>query len=251
MTTINITGKVALVTGASRGIGKAIAHLLAQSGAYVFATATSALGVEEINKNFSQNGLQGKGLILNLNDSSTLSAAVEEIITSKQKIDILVNNAGITKDGLSIRLGNDEWYKVIDINLKSSCMLSQMVVRHMLKARTGSIINITSVIAALGNMGQANYAASKAGLVAFSKSIAREVGSRGIRVNCIAPGFIATDMTNSLNDEYKQGLKQQIPLNSFGEVNDIAYATLYLASDWSKYVTGSVMHVNGGMYMND
>ncbi len=245
---INLNGKIALVTGASRGIGKAIAKTLAQAGAYVFATATSQTSAEQISEYLGNNG---QGLVLNVNDSSAVNITIGNIIKSKGQIDILVNNAGITKDGLAMRLKPDDWQAVLDTNLSSVFKLTQLILKPMLKAKSGSIINITSIVGATGNAGQSNYAASKAGVVGFSKCIAREVGSRGIRINCIAPGFIETDMTDILSAEQKQGLQQQIALGRLGNTQDIANAVLFLASDLSNYVTGSVMHVNGGMHMND
>jgi 3-oxoacyl-[acyl-carrier protein] reductase len=245
---INLSGKVALVTGASRGIGKAIAQALALAGAYVFATATSEAGAEQISEYLGDNG---KGLILNVNDSIALNITIDNILKSKGQIDILVNNAGITKDGLALRLKDEDWQIVLDTNLSSVFKLTQLVLKPMIKAKNGSIINITSIVGATGNAGQCNYAASKAGVVAFSKSLAREIGSRGIRINCIAPGFIETDMTDILSDSQKQALQQQTALGRLGNTQDIANSVLFLASDLSNYITGSVLHVNGGMHMND
>ncbi|MFM2343584.1 MAG: 3-oxoacyl-ACP reductase FabG [Pseudomonadota bacterium] len=245
---INLNGKIALVTGASRGIGKSIAQALAQAGAYVFATATSETGAEQISEYLGDNG---QGLILNVNDSIALNIIIDNILKTKGQIDILVNNAGITKDGLAMRLKDEDWQAVLDTNLSSVFKLTQLVLKPMIKAKNGSIINITSIVGAIGNAGQCNYAASKAGVVAFSKSLAREVGSRGIRINCIAPGFIETDMTDVLSDTQKQSLQQQIALGRLGSTQDIANSVLFLASDLANYITGSVLHVNGGMHMND
>jgi 3-oxoacyl-[acyl-carrier protein] reductase len=243
--------QVVLVTGASRGIGKSVAQLLAMHGAYVYGTATSSSGAQNITEYLNINGQQqGEGLILNVTDDERLKASVEYIMNSKGKIDILVNNAGITKDGLSMRMKYEDWQNVIDTNLSAVFKLIQLVTTPMMKARKGNIINITSIIAATGNAGQSNYCASKAGVVGYSKSIARELGSRGIRVNCIAPGFIETDMTDVLSDEQKKTLQQKTALGKLGSTNDIANAVLFLASDMASYITGSVLHVNGGMYMN-
>lgn len=240
--------KVALVTGASRGIGLAIAKKLIQAGAYVYGTSTSEAGRAQLQEIF---GEAGRALVLNVNDTEQQKQIIDLIIQEKSALDILVNNAGITQDALAMRMKPQQWQDVIDTNLSAVFYLSQLAIKPMMKARQGSIINITSIIAAIGNMGQVNYAASKAGVVAISKTLAKELGSRGVRVNCIAPGFIQTDMTNQLTDEQKQAITQHIPLQTLGEVDDIAYAVNYLASDAAKYITGSVLHVNGGMHMND
>jgi len=248
MININLEGQIALVTGASRGIGKSIALTLAEAGAYVFGTATSENGAEQITQALGSNG---EGLVLNVNDITALNTTVETILAKKQKIDILVNNAGITKDGLAMRLKTADWDSVIATNLSAVFNLIQLILKPMLKAKSGSIINITSIVGATGNAGQTNYAASKAGVVAFSKSMAREVGSRGIRINCVAPGFIETDMTGVLSEVQKQTLQQQIALGKLGQTQDIANTVAFLASQMSSYITGSVIHVNGGMHMND
>ncbi len=246
---IELNEKVALVTGASRGIGKAIAQSLMQAGAYVFATATSQSGAEHINEYLADKGC---GLILDVNDDVAMQSTIQHIIQTKNKIDILVNNAGITKDALSIRMKPENWHSVIDTNLNAVFKLSQLVITHMIKAKLpANIINITSIVGIIGNAGQSNYAASKAGVVGMTKCMAKELGGRNIRINCIAPGFIETDMTDVLNDAQKQNLKANIALGRLGQTQDIANAAVFLASDMASYITGAVMHVNGGMYMND
>jgi 3-oxoacyl-[acyl-carrier protein] reductase len=244
----SLKDKIALVTGASRGIGLAISQNLIQAGAFVYGTSTSQAGADALQEKL---GTQGKALVLDVNCQDSQSQVIDQILAEKSKIDILVNNAGITQDTLAMRMKTQQWSNVIDTNLSAVFYLSQLVIKPMMKAKQGVIINITSVIGAIGNMGQANYAASKAGVVAMSKTLAKELGSRGIRVNCIAPGFIQTDMTDKLNDEQKQAITAHIPLQSLGQVDDIAHAVNYLASDAAKYITGSVLHVNGGMHMND
>jgi len=234
-----LEGKVALVTGASRGIGKAIALELAKRGARVFGTATTAEGAEAI----SASGIAGKAL--NVTDAAQCEAVLKEI----GDVAILVNNAGITRDNLALRMKDDDFDVVIETNLKAVFRLSRAVMRGMMKARWGRIINITSVVGASGNPGQANYAAAKAGVVGMTKSLAAELGSRSITVNCVAPGFIDTDMTRALSEEQRKALLDHVPLGRLGAPEDIASAVAYLASPAAGYVTGAVLHVNGGMYM--
>ena len=235
--------KVALVTGASRGIGRAIAAELARQGARVVGTATTMEGANAI----SQSGLTGK--LLNVRDAAQSDAVVSAIQKELGDIAILVNNAAVTRDSLALRMKDADWDEVMETNLKSVFRLSRAVMRGMMKARWGRIINITSVVGASGNPGQANYAAAKAGVVGMAKSLARELGSRNITVNCVAPGFIDTDMTRTLPQEQKNALLAQIPLGRLGRPEDIAAAVAYLASPDAAYVTGAVLHVNGGMYM--
>jgi 3-oxoacyl-[acyl-carrier protein] reductase len=236
-----LEGKVALVTGASRGIGHAIAEELRKQGAKVVGTATSAAGLENI---------PGTGKILNVRDAAQCDALIESIQKELGDIAILVNNAGITRDNLALRMKDAEWDEVIETNLRAVWLLSRKVMRPMIKARWGRIINITSVVGASGNPGQANYAAAKAGVVGMTRSLARELGSRNITVNCVAPGFIDTDMTRALSDEQRKALLGQIPLGRLGTAQDVAAAVAYLASPGGGYVTGAVLHVNGGMYMS-
>lgn len=243
---ISLDGKVALVTGASRGIGKAIAETLVAAGAYVFGTATSASGAEAISAYL---GDKGQGLVLNVTDSASVEAVFEAIKAARGDVDILVNNAGITRDNLLMRMKDEEWDEVIDTNLTSLFKLSKAVLRAMMKKRAGRIISIGSVVGTMGNGGQANYAAAKAGLIGFTKSLAREIASRGITVNAIAPGFIETDMTRALDNTQRDGILAQVPMNRLGHVDEIASAVLFLASDMAGYVTGETLHVNGGMYM--
>jgi 3-oxoacyl-[acyl-carrier protein] reductase len=237
-----LQGKVALVTGATRGIGRAIAVELAKQGAKVVGTATSEVGAQSI----AEAGLTGK--ILNVRDTAQSDAVVAEIQKEAGEIAILVNNAGITRDNLALRMKDADWDEVMETNLKSVFRLSRAVMRGMMKSRWGRIINITSVVGASGNAGQANYAAAKAGIVGMSKSLAQELGSRGITVNCVAPGFIDTDMTRALSEEQRSALLARIPLGRLGKPEDIAAAVGYLASPAADYVTGAVLHVNGGMY---
>ncbi|HEX2565569.1 MAG TPA: 3-oxoacyl-ACP reductase FabG [Burkholderiales bacterium] len=234
-----LEGKVALVTGASRGIGRAIALELAKQGAKVTGTATSEEGAKRI----SEAGVAGR--VLDVKNAEQCDALVQSIGV----VDILVNNAGITRDNLALRMKDAEWDEVMETNLKPVFRLSRAVMRGMMKARWGRIINITSVVGATGNAGQANYATAKAGLVGMTKSLARELGSRNITVNCVAPGFIDTDMTRALSEEQKSALLGQIPLGRLGQPEDIAAAVAYLASPAAAYVTGTVLHVNGGMFM--
>jgi 3-oxoacyl-[acyl-carrier protein] reductase len=241
---MSLEGKVALVTGASRGIGQAIAAELAKQGAKVVGTATTDAGAAGI----SQTGLIGK--TLNVRDSAQCDALVEAVQKEQGDILILVNNAGVTRDNLALRMKDADWDEVMETNLRAVFRLSRAVMRGMMKARWGRIINITSVVGASGNPGQANYAAAKAAVVGMTKSVAREIGSRNITVNCVAPGFIDTDMTRALPEEQKKALLAQIPLGRLGNVADIAAAVAYLASPGADYVTGTVLHVNGGMYMS-
>jgi 3-oxoacyl-[acyl-carrier protein] reductase len=241
---MSLEGKLALVTGASRGIGQAIAAELAKQGAKVVGTATTDAGAAGI----SQTGLIGK--TLNVRDSAQCDALVEAVQKEQGDILILVNNAGVTRDNLALRMKDADWDEVMETNLRAVFRLSRAVMRGMMKARWGRIINITSVVGASGNPGQANYAAAKAAVVGMSKSLAREIGSRNITVNCVAPGFIDTDMTRALPEEQKKALLAQIPLGRLGKVADIAAAVAYLASPGADYVTGTVLHVNGGMYMS-
>jgi 3-oxoacyl-[acyl-carrier protein] reductase len=245
-----LEGKVALVTGASRGIGRAIALALGKAGATVAGTATSDAGASGIAEYLRSEGLQGAGFKLDVNDAAQIESVLGRIESEHGPVAILVNNAGITRDNLLLRMKDAEWDEIMDTNLKSVFRLSKLVIRSMMKARFGRIINITSVVGSMGNAGQVNYAAAKAGVVGFSKSLAKEVGSRNITVNCIAPGFIDTDMTRGLPDEQKRALLAHIPLGRFGQVGEIAAAAAFLASDGAAYVTGNTLHVNGGMYMD-
>jgi 3-oxoacyl-[acyl-carrier protein] reductase len=244
-----LTGEVALVTGASRGIGQAIAHTLANAGARVIGTATSDAGAAAITQKFQDAGYNGRGLLLNVGDPASVEAALKDIESNEGAPGILVNNAGITRDNLLMRMKNEEWDEIMNVNLGSVFRLSKGVLRGMMKARKGRIITIASVVGVMGNAGQANYAAAKAGIIGFSKSLAREVGSRNITVNVVAPGFIATDMTAQLGDEQRARLIEQVPVGRLGSVADIAQAVLFLASPHASYITGETLHVNGGMYM--
>lgn len=242
--------RIALVTGATRGIGKAILHALAANGCAVVGTATSAAGAADIAAALSAAGFNGEGLQLDVNDAAQVDAAIDGILARYGRIDILVNNAGITRDNLLMRMKDDEWAAIIETNLTSVFRLSRAVLRPMMKARFGRIVNIASVVGVSGNAGQTNYAAAKAGMIGFSKSLAQEVGSRGITVNCVAPGFIDTDMTKSLPEAARVKLMERIPLGKLGLPEDIAHAVAYLASEGAAYVTGATLHVNGGMYMD-
>jgi 3-oxoacyl-[acyl-carrier protein] reductase len=242
--------QVALVTGASRGIGQAIASELGKRGAIVIGTSTTQDGAEIINQYLKEAQIKGMGLAMNVNSIAQISSAIETIREIFGEISILVNNAGITRDNLLARMKDEEWDEIIETNLKSVFLLSRAVLRSMMKARSGRIINISSVVGITGNPGQTNYAAAKAGMIGFSKSLAREVGSRNITINCIAPGFIDTDMTRSLTAEQQQNLIQHIPLGRLGRPADIASAAVFLASPAASYITGTTLHVNGGMYMD-
>ena len=244
-----LDGKIALVTGASRGIGRAIALELGRCGAVVIGTSTTAPGADGIGQLLAATGIQGAGIALNVNDLRQVESAVAEIHKRFGDIAILVNNAGVTRDNLLVRMKDEEWDEIMATDLKSVYRLSKLVLRSMLKARYGRIINITSVVGVTGNAGQTNYAAAKAGIIGFSKSLAREVGSRNITVNCIAPGFIDTDMTRALSEEQRGALVQQIPLGRLGRPEEVAAAAAFLASPAADYVTGCTLHVNGGMFM--
>ncbi len=243
---MNLSGKIALVTGASRGIGKAIAEKLVACGATVIGTATTEKGAEAISQYLDQNG---KGLALNVTDEASIESVISTIKAEFGDIDILVNNAGITRDNLLMRMKEDEWQDILDTNLTSVFRLSKALMRTMMKKRYGRIITIGSVVGTMGNAGQANYAAAKAGLIGFSKSLALEVASRGITVNVVAPGFIETDMTAALTDEQKALTLAQVPAGRLGEPTEIANAVAFLASGEASYITGETLHVNGGMYM--
>ena len=244
---LNLDGKIALVTGASRGIGAAVAETLAKNGAKVVGTATSSKGADAISAQLAPLG--GVGRVLNVADDNAIENLIAEIEKEFGTIAILVNNAGITRDNLLMRMKDEEWDEIIQVNLKSVYRASKAVLRSMMKARFGRIINISSVVGTMGNAGQTNYAAAKAAMTGFSKSLAREVGSRGITVNCVAPGFIATDMTDSLPDEVKENLIKNIALGKLGTPQNIADAVLFLASSGAEYVTGQTLHINGGMLM--
>jgi 3-oxoacyl-[acyl-carrier protein] reductase len=245
-----LAGKVALVTGASRGIGRAIAIELGKAGATVVGTATSATGADALTQALNEAGIPGVGAVLDVTDAAQVEAALAEITSRFGHIAILVNNAGITRDNLLLRMKDEEWDDIINTDLKSIYRLSKAVLRGMIKARVGRIINIGSVVGATGNAGQANYAAAKAGMIGFSKSLAREIGSRNITVNCVAPGFIDTDMTRSLSEEQRKALVGQIPLGRLGEAADVAAAVVFLSSPGAGYITGATLHVNGGMHMD-
>lgn len=245
-----LDGQIALVTGASRGIGQAVALELGKQGATVVGTATSQAGADNISGYLSQAGIKGAGLALNVKDLAQIEQVLQAIRAQFGEISILVNNAGITRDNLLMRMKEEEWDDIMDTNLKSVFRLSQAVLRAMMKARYGRIISIASVVGAMGNAGQTNYAAAKAAIIGFSKSLAREVGSRNITVNCVAPGFIDTDMTRALSEEQRSDLLGHIPLGRLGTVQDIAASVAFLASPQAGYVTGTTMHVNGGMYMS-
>lgn len=237
-----LQGEVALVTGASRGIGRAIAAQLAQAGATVIGTSTSVAGADRIEA--------GRGVVLDVRDAAAGDSLIESIIKEHGKLSILVNNAGITRDALAMRMKDEDWSAVIDTNLSAVFRLTKAVLRGMMKARHGRIINITSVVGASGNAGQANYAAAKAGVAGMTRALARELGSRDVTVNCIAPGFIDTDMTRELSEEQSRLLLAQIPLGRLGDVNEIAAAAVFLASPAAAYISGVTLHINGGMYMS-
>jgi 3-oxoacyl-[acyl-carrier protein] reductase len=240
--------QVALVTGASRGIGKAIAAVLAQRGLFVIGTATTAQGAAAIS---GELGAQGRGVTLNVNDAVACDALIDQIVKEFGGLHVLVNNAGITRDTLSMRMKDDDWAAVIDTNLTAVFRLCRAVVKPMMKQRVGRIINITSVVGSAGNAGQANYAAAKAGVAGMTRALAKELGSRNITVNCVAPGFIETDMTAALSDAQSAALLPNIALGRLGKPEDIAHAVAYLASTEAGYVTGTTLHVNGGMYMSN
>ena len=247
---MSLEGKVALVTGASRGIGRAIALQLGAQGATVIGTATSASGAQSISQALQDSGIQGAGMLLNVCDADSVTATLERIQTEFGAPLILVNSAGITRDNLMLRMKDDEWFDVIDTNLHSLYRMSKAVLRGMTKARWGRIISIGSVVGAMGNAGQVNYAAAKAGLEGFGRALAREVGSRSITVNAVAPGFIDTDMTRDLPEAQRDALLTQIPLGRLGQAQEIANVVGFLASEQASYVTGTTIPVNGGMYMS-
>ncbi|HLD09352.1 MAG TPA: 3-oxoacyl-ACP reductase FabG [Methylophilaceae bacterium] len=244
-----LNNSIALVTGASRGIGAAVVMALGKQGSTVIGTATSLAGAELISQSLQQAGIKGVGMLLDVNDAAQIEATLKAISEQFGDVSILVNNAGITRDNLLMRMKDDDWDAVISTNLTSVYRMSQAVLRPMMKARAGRIISISSVVAHMGNAGQTNYAAAKAGMTGFTKSLAQEVGSRGITVNCIAPGFIDTDMTRELPEDIRNALLQHIPLGRLGQVEDIAAAVVYLASPQAGYISGETLHVNGGMYM--
>lgn len=245
-------GQIALVTGASRGIGKSIAMNLAAQGAKVIGTATTEVGAQNITQFLAQStdiAHSGQGEVLNVTQANACEDMIEKIVTTFGGIDILVNNAGITQDQLAMRMKEEEWSSVIDTNLSAVFRLSKAVLRPMMKAKSGRIIHITSIVGHSGNPGQANYAAAKAGVAGMSRALAREIGSRGITVNCVAPGFIDTDMTRSLSEDQQNALKSNIPLGRLGTPEDIAQAVVFLASKHAGYITGTTLHVNGGLYL--
>lgn len=246
---MSLQGQIALVTGASRGIGQGIALELGKMGATVVGTATTEKGALAISAYLDAAGIKGCGMALNVNDGAQVELVLAEITKQFGAINILVNNAGITRDNLLARMSDEEWDDIISTNLKSVFRLSRGVLRGMMKARNGRIINISSVVGSMGNAGQSNYAASKAGVIGFSKSLAREIGSRNITVNCVAPGFIATDMTEELTQEQRDKLVEQIPLKRLGQISDIAATVAFLAGNGAGYITGATLHVNGGMHM--
>lgn len=248
-TAINLSGEIALVTGASRGIGQAIAEVLGGQGATVIGTATSEAGAAAISERLQTVGIKGRGVVLNVASSESVDAALKDIEATEGSPSILINNAGITRDNLLIRMKAEEWDEIMNTNLASVFRLSKGVLRAMMKARKGRIVTIASVVGVMGNAGQSNYAAAKAGIIGFSKSLAREVGSRGITVNVVAPGFVATDMTSKLPVEQQEKLQEQVPLGRLGSVQDVAHAVAFLASPAASYITGETLQVNGGMYM--
>ena len=243
-----LNGKIVLVTGASRGIGQAIAINLGEAGATVIGTATSEEGAKNISKTFSNNSILGKGMKLDVTDNNQITDLLKAVTDEFGSVDILVNNAGITRDNILVRMKEEEWDEIINTNLSSVYKMSKAVLRGMMKKKAGRIISITSVVGSMGNSGQANYAAAKAGIMGFTKSLAREVGSRGITVNTIAPGFIQTDMTEALPEEQKKALASQIPMARLGSVDEIAQTVLFLAGESGSYITAQTIHVNGGMY---
>jgi len=244
----NLSGKIALVTGSSRGIGQAISIILGKNGATVIGTATSDSGADAISKTFHDNNISGKGFALNVTENDQIENLMKSISDEFGSVDILINNAGITRDNLLMRMKDDEWNDIMNTNLASVYKMSKAVLRGMMKNKSGRIISIASVVGAMGNAGQTNYSAAKAGIMGFTKSLAREVGPRGITVNAIAPGFIKTDMTDALPEEQKEFLANQIPLGRLGTVDEIAESVLFLAGESGSYITAQTIHVNGGMY---
>jgi 3-oxoacyl-[acyl-carrier protein] reductase len=244
-----LQGQVALVTGASRGIGRAIALELGRQGAIVIGTATTDSGAASIGEGFAQAGIQGRGAALDVTDAAASEALVDGLLKEFGAISILVNNAGITRDNLAMRMKDEEWSAVLDTNLSAVFRMSRLLMRSMMKARFGRIVNVTSVVGSSGNPGQANYAAAKAGVAGMSRALARELGSRNITVNCVAPGFIDTDMTRALSEDQRAALTGQIPAGRLGAPADIAAAVAFLVSPGASYITGQTLHVNGGMYM--
>jgi 3-oxoacyl-[acyl-carrier protein] reductase len=248
MSTVSMSGQVALVTGASRGIGRAIALELAGRGMLVTGTATTEAGAHAIGEALAPYG--GRAIVLDVNAAAGVDAAVDAIVKGQGALHVLVNNAGITRDALAMRMKDDDWDSVLDTDLKAVFRLSRAVMRQMMKQRYGRIVSITSVVGASGNPGQANYAAAKAGVAGMTRSLARELGSRGVTVNCVAPGFIETDMTRSLTEAQTTALLAQVPVGRLGQAADVAHAVAFLASPQAGYITGTELHVNGGMYMN-
>jgi 3-oxoacyl-[acyl-carrier protein] reductase len=244
-----LENQIALITGTSRGIGKAIALKLGKDGATVVGTATTDEGAESISNYLNEAGIKGKGIVLNVNDTDQIKNLFTEIRKEFGEVTILVNNAGITRDDLLVRMKDEKWDELIGTNLKAIFRLSREVLRAMMMARSGRIINISSIVGSTGNVGQSNYAAAKSGILGLSKSLAREVGSRNITVNCVAPGFVDTDMTRALSEKQQQDLLQYVPLKRLGKPEDIASAVAFLASPSAGYITGATLHVNGGMYM--
>ena len=244
-----LAGRVVLVTGASRGIGAGILEAFLKAGATVVGSATSEAGAEKITARIAELGGQGRGVVLNVNDADAGQKAVADVVEAYGRIDVLVNNAGITRDTLAMRMKDEQWDDVIDTDLSAAFRFARACLRPMMKQRSGRIISITSVVGAMGNPGQVNYAAAKAGLMGMTKALAREIGSRGITVNCVAPGFIDTDMTKNLPEEHKKALLSQIPAQRLGNTDDVAAAVAFLASEPAGYITGTVLHVNGGMFM--
>ncbi|WP_317928809.1 3-oxoacyl-ACP reductase FabG [Halioxenophilus sp. WMMB6] len=247
---MSLNGKVALVTGASRGIGAAIALQLGADGATVVGTATSESGAENISKMLAEAGVSGKGMMLNVTNPESIAQVIDTISKEYGAPTVLVNNAGITKDNLLMRMGDDQWLDVIETNLNSVYRVTKAVLRGMMKAKWGRVINIASVVGSMGNPGQTNYAATKAGVAGFARSLAKEVGSRGITINTVAPGFIDTDMTRALSDDQRALMLSAVPLGRLGEAQEIADVVAFLAGDKGAYITGETIHVNGGMYMN-
>ena len=243
-----LNGQIVLVTGASRGIGQAIAMTLGEAGATIIGTATSEEGADNISKIFSESDILGKGMKLNVTDNDQITSVLKAVTDEYGAVDVLINNAGITRDNILVRMKEEEWDDIINTNLSSVYRMSKAVLRGMIKKRSGRIISITSVVGAMGNAGQSNYAAAKAGIMGFTKSLAREVGVRGITVNAIAPGFIETDMTDNLPEDQKAALASQIPMGRLGTVDEVAQAVLFLASDSGSYITAQTLHINGGMY---